>query len=247
MPRRGRIKSETGIYHVMLRGINQQVIFEDDEDYEKMLQTLSDVKAISNFEMYAYCLMPNHCHFLLKDGHESLEQIFRRIGSRYVYWYNLKYKRVGHLFQDRYKRETIENEKQLLAVLRYIHQNPIKGGLCSQLSDYTWSSYNEYLGKQKIVDTKDIFEIIERKAFEDFSKSESNEKVLDDEPRGFRVSDTEAKARITKISGCDSTTAFQKLELSVKRKYLKEFKDAGISIRQINRLTGISKGIVERA
>ena len=247
MPRRGRKKSGTDIYHVMLRGINQQVIFEDDEDCEKMLQTLSEVKAVSKCKIFAYCLMQNHCHFLLKAENERLDQVFRRIGSRYVYWYNVKYKRTGHLFQGRYKSEAIENDRHLLSVLRYIHQNPIKAGLSRELAGYRWSSYREYIGKNEIVDTEYIYEIMDRKNFEEYSGKENDEKALENEKGKARLSDTEAKERIMGISGCESAAAFQQLNPSVIRNHIKEFKEAGMSIRQINRLTGISKGIVERS
>jgi len=83
MPRSARKKSTTGIYHVMLRGINRQRIFEDDEDYEKFLQTMYLCKTLSGFELYGYCLMGNHVHLLIKEVNESLDLIFKRIGSRY--------------------------------------------------------------------------------------------------------------------------------------------------------------------
>lgn len=88
MPRQARRQSESGIYHIMLRGINQQQIFEDEEDNQKFVEVLKDCKLISGFKIYAYCLMGNHIHLLLKAENESLEQIFKRIGARYVYWYN---------------------------------------------------------------------------------------------------------------------------------------------------------------
>lgn len=126
MPRKARIESKSGIYHIMLRGINRQQIFEDDEDFEKFLWVLKDVKQLSRFKLYGYCLMGNHIHLLLKPENEPLELIFRRIGSKYVYWYNLKYQRTGHLFQDRFKSEPVENISSFFVVLRYIHQNPVK-------------------------------------------------------------------------------------------------------------------------
>ena len=126
MPRKARIESKSGIYHIMLRGINRQQIFEDDEDFEKFLWVLKDVKQLSRFKLYGYCLMGNHIHLLLKPENEPLELIFRRIGSKYVYWYNLKYQRTGHLFQDRFKSEPVESISSFFVVLRYIHQNPQK-------------------------------------------------------------------------------------------------------------------------
>ena len=132
-------KSETGIYHVMLHGINQQQIYEEAEDYWKFVEILNNCQAVSGFKLYAYCLMNNHAHILLKTEQESLEQIFKRIGGRYVYWYNTKYRRNGHLFQDRFKSEPVENNEYFLTALRYIHQNPIKSGICNKTGDGSMS------------------------------------------------------------------------------------------------------------
>jgi REP element-mobilizing transposase RayT len=100
MPRTGRNKSKTKIYHLILRGINKQTIFEDDEDRIKLIQTIQECKYRSSLELYAYCLMSNHIHLLLKEGKEDLGITMRRLGAMYVYWYNWKYDRCGHLFQD---------------------------------------------------------------------------------------------------------------------------------------------------
>jgi len=231
----------------MIRGINQQNIFEDDEDCEKMLQILSDVKVVSKCSIFAYCLMGNHCHLLLKVGDEKLEQIIKRIGARYVYWFNIKYKRTGHLFQNRYRSEAVENDGYLLGVLRYIHQNPQQAGLCKGLSDYPWSSYKEYVGTQKIVDSSFIFELVSKKEFEEFNRKEIAGKHLEHKKTAFRVSDTEAKAIMKEISKCTTAAGFQHIDSSRQREFIKLFKDKGLSIRQINRLTGISKGIIERS
>lgn len=103
MPRKARTRAESGIYHVMLRGINCQQIFEDEEDNEMFLKILRDYKPVCGYQLLAYCLMGNHVHLLIKEGTESLEQTFKRIGARFVYWYNTKYQRVVHLFQDRFR------------------------------------------------------------------------------------------------------------------------------------------------
>ena len=247
MSRYARKTSETGIYHVMLRGINRQNIFEDDEDCEKMLQILSDVQAVSECRIFAYCFMQNHCHILLKVETEGLGNVFKRIGARYVYWYNLKYKRVGHLFQDRFKSEVIESDNHFLAALRYIHQNPVKAGVCKNVSDYAWSSYQEYVENRTFIDTAFAFELIDMSNFVEFHQTESSEKFLDYEIKTFQVSDTEAKKIIAEISSCNSITEFQMIVPDDQKAFVRKFKDAGMSIRQINRMTGVSKGIVERA
>ena len=247
MPRYARKTSEMGIYHVMLRGINRQNIFEDDEDCEKMLQILSDVKAVSQCRIFAYCLMQNHCHILLKVETEGLGHVFKRIGARYVYWYNLKYKRVGHLFQDRFKSEAIESDNHFLAALRYIHQNPVKAGVCKDVSDYTWSSYQEYVENRTLIDTAFAFGLIDMGSFAGFHKMESSDKFLDYEIKPFLVSDTEAKRIIAEISRCSNITEFQQIAQDDQKAFVRKFKESGMSIRQINRMTGVSKGIVERA
>ena len=136
MPRQARRLSESGIYHIMLRGINRQQIFEDPEDYDKFIDVLKACKEVSGFEIYAYCLMGNHIHLLIKPDKEPLELIFKRIGSRYVYWYNWKYNRTGHLFQDRFKSEPVDSDEYFLTVLRYIHCNPVKSGLTDDIFTY---------------------------------------------------------------------------------------------------------------
>ena len=143
MPRVARIKSSTGIYHIMIRGINQQNIFSYDDDYKRFLVILAKYHRQSNYEIYAYCLMGNHIHLLLKEGKESLATSMKRIGTSYVYYYNWQYDRKGHLFQDRYKSEPVEDDAYFLTVLRYIHQNPLKAGLSDDISSYPWSSYSE--------------------------------------------------------------------------------------------------------
>lgn len=88
--------------------------------------------------------MDNHVHILIREGKEPLSKVMKRIGVSYVYWYNWKYERNGHLFQDRYKSEPVEDDKYLLTVIRYIHQNPLKAGIVDSIDQYQWSSHHEY-------------------------------------------------------------------------------------------------------
>lgn len=89
--------------------------------------------------VYAYCLMDNHVHLLLNTNHDDLAVIMKSIAVRYASFYNWKYSRTGHVFQDRFKSEPIEDERYLLAVVRYIHNNPIKAGMIEKPADYEWS------------------------------------------------------------------------------------------------------------
>ena len=98
MPRQARKKSKSNIYHIILRGINRQIIFEDSEDYTKFIETLDRYKTVSGYNVFAYCLMSNHIHMLIKAEKEEPDLIMKRIAGSYVYWYNSKYYRNGHLF-----------------------------------------------------------------------------------------------------------------------------------------------------
>ncbi len=231
----------------MLRGINQQQIFEDSEDYVKFLQVIQDCKAICEFEIYAYCLMGNHIHLLIKEGRESLEQVFRRVGSRFVYWYNIKYKRAGHLFQDRFKSEAVETDDYFLTVLRYIHQNPIQAKICKKIEDYKYSSYSEYINGGKLVDTEYVFNIISYDSFVELNNQIVVARCLDiSEKTVIRVTDEQAREMIKKYSKCNNVSEFQSLDIKSRDKCLKKLRNEGISIRQLSRLTGVSFNVVRK-
>ena len=231
----------------MLRGINQQQIFEDSEDYEKFLDILKDCKAISEFELFAYCLMGNHIHLLIKEDSETLEQIFKRICGRFVYWYNIKYRRVGHLFQDRFKSEPVDSEKYFFTVLRYIHQNPLKAGMCKQVEDYTYSSYSEYIGANDLVDTDYVLGLTTVEEFVGLNHENVDTPCLDISDKIIkRVTDEQARVLIKKLAKCDNVSDFQNLDLVTRDKCLKKLRDKGVSIRQLSRLTGISLSVVRK-
>ena len=246
MPRTARKKSSTKIYHVILRGINRQTIFDDKEDNEAFLQTLFDCKKLCGFELYGYCLMGNHVHLLLKEGLEELERVFKRIGARYVYWYNWKYKRCGHLFQDRYKSEPVEDDSYFVTVLRYIHQNPIKAGICKELDEYEWSSYNDYLDKRKTIDFEFGLEIIGEEEFVKVMKQNSDDKCLENEEKSKRLTDEELIVMIEKRFRMKAKMV-QNEPRTTMEYLLKEILEIeGVSTRQLSRVTGVSNNVIWR-
>ena len=154
MSRSARGRSKTGIYHVMLRGVNYQQLFEQRGDYQKFILILRDMVSPKNefkqslpprCALFSYCMMPDHVHLLIKEEGECLAEVIKKIASRYAMFYNNKYARNGHLFQDRYESETVNDDAYFLTVLRFIHQNPVKGQLCYRAEDYNWSSWREYV------------------------------------------------------------------------------------------------------
>ena len=247
MPRAARLYSKSGIYHIILRGINRQQIFEDEEDRKVFLRILREYKTECGYKLLAYCLMDNHIHLLMKEGDVPLGQMFKRIGACFVYWYNTKYQRVGHLFQDRFRSEVVENLAYLYTVINYIHQNPVKAGICSHPEKYLYSSFPEYLGHPGLVDLDFVEQYISKETVVEMSRKPSTEECLEmaDTPQR-RVTDQQAKKIIMEIAECDSVSAFQALEPAARDDYILKLKRSGLSIRQISRLTGASYYIIQK-
>jgi putative transposase len=250
LARQARKKSASGIYHIMMRGINRQNIFKDQDDYTKFLQTLKQYKEISGYQIYAYCLMGNHVHLLLKVGEEPLEQVMRRICGSYVYWYNWKYQRIGNLFQDRFKSETVDNDSYFLTVLRYIHQNPLKARVVKSVADYQWSSISEYINGSELIDADfalKMFNADREKAVKSllqFCMAVSDDQCLEMEDKRL-MSEPETIDLIKHVCQVKNTSDLQKLDKAMRNGYLKKLKEEyHLSIRQIERLTGINRGII---
>jgi putative transposase len=251
MPRKGRKKSRSGVYHIMMRGINRQTIFEDDEDRHKFLETLKKYKDISGYELYSYCLMDNHVHLLMREIEEPIAKLIKRISSSYVYWYNVKYERIGHLFQERFKSENVESEAYFLTVLRYIHQNPLKAWLANNVWDCKWTSIYEYVHIVEMVDINLGLRLfsedrnIALPLFKKYMEQHNHDQCLDDVVR-VRLSDCEVKEHLTKI-GIASISHFQQLEKEERDQVLVMLKGLkGVNLRQLSRITGISKSVIQR-
>ena len=248
MPRLERVTSSTGIYHIIARGISQQRIFEQAEDYEQFLEFLFAVKKKSAFTLYAYALMGNHIHLLLKEGFESISQIFKRLGTRYAGWFNGKYGRSGHLFQNRFSSEPIENDDYFLTVLVYNYQNPVKAGICNTVADYEWSS-RRLLGKGSgIVDEIALTEIAPVSTIKNREREMIGEGIVLDNPKiGRRAAyaDKTVVYIIRMICGVQNGPVFQRMPDEEQKSVVLKLRGERVPIRQIARVTGLSKGVIE--
>jgi putative transposase len=251
LPRTKRRKSGTGIYHIMLRGINKQMIFEGDEDKGAFLKRLKKYKDICDYELYGYCLMDNHVHLLMKENGESISDCLQRISSSYVYWYNNKYERCGHLFQERFKSETIETEMSFKKVLRYIHQNPLKAGLAANIYESKWTSFHEYLKKETFIDTQAPLLLFSpnlqnsKSLFQEYMQQQNDDQFLE-ESYISRRTDAEV-LKLLSLAGVPSISMLQQLDKSTRNQIIKEMKEIeGVSIRQLSRITGVSKSVIAR-
>ena len=259
MPRRAREKSETGIYHIMIRGANRQEIFHDDKDRFRFLETLKKAKLTSEAQVYGWCLMNNHVHLLLKEGNEEISITMKRLGVSYVWYYNQKYKTIGHLFQDRFKSEKVETDKYLLTVLRYIHQNPLKAQLVKSVEQWQWSSCLGYYGNkvypESLLDKALILKMFseeEREArvmFKLFNEQEINDSCLDDiTHEKVKLSDDEARLEVLKVISGIEIAQVKSLPKKERDPILKKVKKIeNITQRQAARILGISPSLIFKA
>ena len=244
MSRASRSYSQSGVYHVLFRGVNQQSIFEEATDYEKLKDTILKVKEEMNFEIYAYCFMSNHVHIVMKEKSDrEISLIMKRILTKYARWYNLKYGRSGALIANRYKSVPVEIDEYFLNLIRYVHQNPIKAGITKNLMDYRYSSYIEYIEEAEVVDTDLVFKMIGKTEFEEFHKT------IDD--MKFRVTDSKKKTddelllKIKKKYGIENPKELATLKKEDRNRILYELKQE-YPVRQLQRMTGVSRGIISR-
>ena len=248
MPREARKISCSNIYHAMLRGINRQVICEEDADRRVFMMALKECKEASGFKLYAFCLMPNHLHLLIEPAGEPLELIFKRLGVKYVGWFNRKYDRAGHLFQDRFRSENVEDNLYFMTVLRYILQNPMKAGMESQPGSYPWSSYLAYKkGIGSITDTQYAIDLFgSQEALIDYVLLGNEDTVMDEDQFDWRMRIEKAKEIMEQVSGCATVSDFQRLDRRIQKEYAVKMYLAGVSAYQIAKMTGMSKSTVER-
>ena len=251
MPRQAREKSETGIYHVMLKGIDGRNIFLDDDDRKWFLLRLFKAKEKAGFELYGYCLMDNHVHLLLKEN-EGLGVSIKRITVGYVQWHNNKYGRAGHLFLNRFNSEVVETDEYFVTVLRYIHLNPVKARIVIQAKDYYWSSYREYLSyyqnnrSRAEMDLK-VIELFFRNLneFEKFMNENNSDECLEYSPvKKYTDADLiDVINTYTHGSGIGNMSPEEKTKMAI---FIYNEIES-VSIRQLARILGIGKNCVERA
>ena len=135
-----RVISNSGFYHVMMRGNHKENIFHSDSDRSKFLNILEN-NASDQFQIHCYCLMPNHIHLLVYS--ENISRHIKQISISYASWFNWKYNLIGHIFQGRFLSEVIESDQYYINCVRYILRNPIKAQICNNFN-YTWSSFKSY-------------------------------------------------------------------------------------------------------
>jgi putative transposase len=153
MPRAPRIEIAGVLHHVIVRGIERRDIFLDDQDRQSFMDRFCSLLEAMGMECFAWALMSNHVHLLLRPKENNLAHFMRRLLTGYAVTFNLRHHRNGHLFQNRYKSIVCEEDPYLLELVRYIHLNPLRAGIASSLEAlraYPWCCYSVIMGGREL-------------------------------------------------------------------------------------------------
>lgn len=237
-------------YHVILKGIDNQTIFYEEQDRRIFLKQLLETRKEYDFSIYSYCLMGNHVHMVIRCEDKVLSKAMQSLQIRYVRYFNRKYMRIGPLFQYRFKSKKIEDLRYFLEVCRYVHRNPEKAGI-ELTQNYKWSSYQEYLGQEKIINKEVLLHYFDNnlKEFinytlkikdsndaENYADFEIISKLKDEELASIIVQ----KLKIEDVSKISSFFKYKnKRELEKDIKKIKKIH--GTNITQIARVTRVDR------
>lgn len=244
MVRVARRVAVSGFYHVVLRGCGKQYIFDDDADRWRFYDLMKRELVEKGITILAWCFMSNHVHLLVLDESRVLSEAMRNLSSSYALYFNRRSGHVGHLFQERFGSFPIEGEGYLLEVVHYIHDNPQHAGLCDA-RQWFWSSYREYVGRSEVSDTALVLELAGgRDGFVSCSAAYGEMTHCFEGRR--RVPEDDARAVAKRALGGTDSKDVKTLERGCRVKALVSLRATGLSVRQIERLTGIGAKAITR-
>ena len=229
MPRKPRVISDSGMYHILLRCVKNDSFFCDDYDYTKFLDFLKENRAECGYKLYAYMLSEKEIRLLIKVDEVGIENIFKRLCVKYTYWYNCKYSRSGSLFFDRFKSEPVENDEKFDEIYRYIIRYPETEGICKDYKKYKYNSFESDFGV-------DFYHEID----EVFLNMDINESYLKTSSQAIRITDEMALEIILGTMKKKSADELDEMSMEEKYSYAGELIDAGVGYRQLSRLTGMN-------
>lgn len=252
MSKKLREFSNSKVYHIIIKGIDDGTIFYDDEDRNVFLNKLKITKKKFKYKILAYCLMSNHVHLVILIENENLSKGIQSLIIRYASYFNRKYDRRGPFVQNRFNSKKVENQRYFLEVCRYVHRNPEKAGI-EKTDKYKWSSYQEYIKKEKIIDKKILMHYLDNNINNFISYTNKNETKQEinrlAEFEMIRKLNDDIVVRIIldklKFSSVDEIINYFKNEKNHdKIKILKEIQ--GTNVTQIARVIRINRRLVEK-
>ena len=251
MARQARQRSETDIYHVMMRGNNKEYIFASAEAKAYFLEVLFKVEAEERLDVVAWCLMDNHVHLLVKVPFEDFERVLKRLNVSFAFYYHKVNKTVGHVFQDRFKSVPVEGDESVVNNVRYIHNNPVEAKMVDRAMAYKWSSYNTFIAEPRnetMVMVKSLIGASTRR-FNKFHSIEDGGIYLDIKEVQEALKEKAAQKAIVRV--CKKHGVIDYKEIQGNKRILQEIvkevaSDSHLSGRKIAHLLGLSEGTVRR-
>ena len=242
-----REQCESNIYHVTCRGIGRQIIFEDDDDRKCYIGLFGQAVKAVDVEVLAWCLMDNHVHLLLRAPIEDISQVMQRVNGTYARVFNERHDRVGHLFQGRFTSVPVKTDEQLLVTVRYIHLNPqdMPG---VDFKTYTWSSYREYLHGPGICNASFVLELANGlNGFKDLHETIAGSENLRFIDGGRCIPDSQVLDAAHAVLGSIRLSEVKAMPRDQRNECIRSLRQAGLSIRQVERVTSIGRSIIARA
>lgn len=252
MPREARQRREQGMHHVVVQGKRKEQIFGEEESKERYLETVLRYKQKTGVQVYAYCILENHAHLVLRESAvEDVSNFMRRVGVSYAYWYRMQHPNhpAGReLFRGRYMSEPLETEPELLETVRYIHQEPLRLHLAERMEDYPWSSYRLYLRPGSFIDSRVVLDSLHFSGgYASYMQEEAEGSFLEEVPVKYGRDDAEARELLEARLQAEGCHSLLYLDDEEKKEILRKLRyEDGISIQQLARVSGVNRGIIQR-
>lgn len=252
MPRYARQRHERGIHHVVVQGKRLEHVFEKAAEKELYLETVLKYITATGVKLYAFCIMDNHVHLVLHETKkETVSSFMRRVDVSFGYWYRRRYDlRPGEeLFRGRYLSEPLPTEDKLLEVVRHIHQEPVQAGLVKNMEEYPWSSYRLYLKPGTFIDRRLVMDSLHfGGGYTSYMKAEEAAvRFLEEVPVKYGRSDEEAEQLVQKRLAEAGFASLRVMDEEDKKFFLRRLRyEDEVSIQQLSRVTGISRGLIQR-
>ena len=268
-----REKSKIGMYHVLVQGAGNNELFHDDEDYQVFVEYLAklmkeawaedDEPERPYFHTYAYCLTPKQFRLIVKEEKYQVSAIMQSISQLYSRYYSGKYNSYGPLYRRRYYSEPINDEERLEVVMRYVHQEPMKlgpqiaqisqnGGMTEALDEWAWSSWHEYVGQESdlpmVCEKPDACQDLTAEQWRELLSKPLPEGTKCLEPKEYRApkpTETQVLGMIRLLTTATTWDEFKVISKDEKLKTIKQLLLNGASIRQMEKLTGIGRGVIQ--
>jgi REP element-mobilizing transposase RayT len=246
MPHRARTRSGSGFYHVVPKGIGDQIIFEDDDDRTLYVQLLAEAKRETGIKLHAYCLMSNHTHLVVQGPHDTMSAAMKYVHERYAKWYAEKIGRTGGILRKPFWSEPIEKDEYLLCAVRYVHANPANALICKAAA-YEWSSAKDYLGRVGIADTSMVLDMLGgRKGFIEFSQPKNSTLLPFPKSRLSNHESDDEMLQIARVVLGENPHLLITHDKATRDRGIALLASRGFARNQIMRLTGAGRRTVER-